>query len=63
MTLAELNRKAFKTLVDSLGYVEAVRFFKQFESGDGDYTKDRHKWLDDLSLDDILTDIKQRQDR
>ena len=53
MTLAELNRKAFKTLMDNLGYVEAVRFFKQFETGDGNYTEDRREWLDELSLDDI----------
>lgn len=32
MTLAELNRKAFKTLVETLGYVNAVRFFKQFDT-------------------------------
>jgi len=56
MTLAELNRKVFKTLMDNLGYVEA----KRFESGDGDYTVDRHEWLDDPSLDDIWSDIQKR---
>ncbi|MEL7352099.1 MAG: hypothetical protein AAFN38_11775 [Cyanobacteria bacterium J06560_5] len=61
MTLAELNRRAFKTLMDNLGYVEAVRFFKQFEPGDGDYTKDRREWLDDVSLNDIVADAQKRQ--
>ena len=35
MTLAEINQLAFKTLMDNLGYVNAVRFFKQFETGSG----------------------------
>ena len=61
MTLAELNRKAFKTLVETLGYVNAVRFFKQFDTGTGDYTQERQQWLDDVSLCDIWTEIQQRQ--
>jgi hypothetical protein len=61
MTLAEINQLAFKTLMDNLGYVNAVRFFKQFETGSGDYSQDRHQWLDDLSLDEIWSDIQQRQ--
>lgn len=61
MTLAELNRQAFRTLVENLGYVNAVRFFKQFEVGSGDYTRDRRQWLDDVSLDEIWADIQYRQ--
>lgn len=61
MTLAELKRKAFKTLMANLGYVEAVRFFRQFESRDSDYTKGRYQWLDELSLQDIWDDIQKRQ--
>ncbi|MEM6837044.1 MAG: hypothetical protein AAF609_09320 [Cyanobacteria bacterium P01_C01_bin.120] len=61
MTLAEINRLAFKTLVDNLGYVNAIRFFKQFETGSGDYSQDRHRWLDNLSLEEIWADIQQRQ--
>jgi hypothetical protein len=61
MTLAEINRLAFKTLVDHLGYVNAIRFFKQFETGSGDYSHDRHQWLDDLTLEEIWADIQQRQ--
>ncbi|MEL6128887.1 MAG: hypothetical protein AAFO59_03700 [Cyanobacteria bacterium J06607_17] len=61
MTLAELNRQAFKTLMENLGYVNAVRFFKQFETGTGDYTQERHQWLDDVRLDDLWGEIQQRQ--
>jgi hypothetical protein len=58
MTPIELNQKGFKVLVDALGYVDAVRFLKQFDNGRGDYTQERHQWLDRLSLDDIWTDLQ-----
>ena len=61
MTLAEINRQAFSTLVESLGYVNAVRFFKQFDIGTGDYTRDRQQWLGDITLNDLWSEIQQRQ--
>ncbi len=61
MTPIELYRKGFQALVDALGYVDAIRFIRQFDNGSGDYTKERHQWLDQLTMDEILTDIKQRQ--
>jgi acyl-CoA thioesterase FadM len=61
MTLIELNRRVFKTLMDNLGYVNVVRFFKQFDTGRGDYSQERHQWLDDLSMDEIWTDLQKRQ--
>lgn len=58
LTPIELNPKGFKALVDALGYVDAVRFLKQFDNGTGDYTQERHQWLDQISLDDIWTDLQ-----
>jgi hypothetical protein len=65
MTPTELTYKGFQALVDALGYVDAVRFIKQFDQavrfikqfdqGHGDYTKDRTQWLDHLTLDEILS--------
>ncbi len=51
MTLIKLNRKEFKALVDALGYADAIRFIRQFDNSSGDYTKERHQWSDNLSLD------------
>jgi hypothetical protein len=56
----ELNQKDFNALVEALGYVDAVRFLKQFDNGSGDYTQERYQWLDRLSLDDIWTDLQQK---
>ena len=61
MTPIELNRKGFQALVEALGYVDAIRFLKLFDNGSGDYTQERHQWLDKLSLDEIWDDIQQRQ--
>ncbi|NER21984.1 MAG: hypothetical protein F6J96_15060 [Symploca sp. SIO1C2] len=61
MTPVELNQKGFEALVVALGYVDAVRFIKQFDSGTGNYTKDRHQWLDTLSLEDIWAELQEQQ--
>ena len=50
MTPIELHRKGFKTLGDALGYADAIRFIRQFDDGNGDYTQ-RHQWLDSLTMD------------
>ena len=62
MTPIGLYRKGFKVLVDALGYVDAIRFIHQFNDGSGDYTQERHQWLDPLTMDEILADIEQRQE-
>jgi hypothetical protein len=36
-----------------------VEFMRQFDSGYGDYTKERHKWLDGLTIEDISNEIKR----
>ncbi|NEP45115.1 MAG: hypothetical protein F6K35_40225 [Okeania sp. SIO2H7] len=61
MTPIELNRKGFKALVDALGYANAIRFIRQLDPGSGDYTKERDSLLERLTMDDIIADIKQRQ--
>jgi hypothetical protein len=61
MTPLELNQKGFEALIAALGYADAVRFIKQFDTGTGDYTRDRYQWLDALTLDEIWADLKQQQ--
>lgn len=61
MTPVELKRKGFKALVNALGYADMIRFIHQYDNGSGDYTKERHEWLDKLTLEDIWADIQQRQ--
>jgi hypothetical protein len=46
-----------------MGIVETIRFFNQFSIGHGDYTKDREKWIGDVSLDDAISQIKTKKKR
>jgi hypothetical protein len=62
MTPIELYRKGFQALVDALEYVDAIRFIRQFDNGSGDYTEERHQWLDKVTMDEILADIKKHQE-
>lgn len=63
MTPTELRRKGFLALVNALGYVDAIRFLRQYDPGQGDYTKERHQWLDQLSLDDFRAYAKRKREQ
>jgi hypothetical protein len=61
-TQQEIIRQGYKALVDSLGVADTIRFIQYFSPGKGDYTKDRHQWLDKLSLEDVIAEMKQRRE-
>jgi hypothetical protein len=52
-TLDEIYREGLQALRDRLGAAGMVRFLQQFETGQGDYARERREWVDRLSLDDI----------
>lgn len=60
-TQNEVVDRGYKALVEALGVVDAIRFIRHFSPGSGDYTKERHQWLDKLSADDIFTEMRQRK--
>ncbi len=59
MNLVEIRKKGIEALNNALGPVGMVRFLHQFDSGAGDYTKERHLWLKENNIDTIEEDIKQ----
>ncbi|MBD2578950.1 hypothetical protein [Oscillatoria sp. FACHB-1406] len=63
MTPMELRRQGLAALRKELGYVGMVRFLHQFDTGSGDYTKERHQWQDGLTVADIMAQMKERRDR
>lgn len=52
-TLDEIRREGLDALRERLGPVDMVRFLQQFETGHGDYARERHDWVDRTTLDDI----------
>lgn len=61
MTPAEIQSRGFAALARELGPVEYVRFLQQIMPGRGDYSKDRHQWLDGLTPDEIQAGIGRLQ--
>lgn len=59
--LAEVSQQAREILIREMGVVDTLRFLSQFRTGVGDYTKERGQWLDDLSLDEIVSEIKAKR--
>jgi hypothetical protein len=53
-TPEELRRKGFAALVANLGWVNAVRFIQQYESGQGDYTRERQQLLPDWDAETLI---------
>lgn len=53
LTLDELYRQGLEALRDRLGRGGTIRFLQQFERGQGDYARERHQWVDGLTLDDV----------
>lgn len=60
-TQQELVRQGYQVLIESLAVVDALRFIQHFSLGQGDYTQVRHVWLEQTSLDDLLTAMRQHQ--
>ncbi len=52
-----IRRLGIDALTEKLGPVGMLEFMRQFDSGFGDYTKDRHAWLDKLTMEDIVSGI------
>jgi len=52
-TLEEIRREGLAALRERLGQAGMVRFLQQFETGHGDYAKERHAWVDQMSLEQI----------
>ncbi|WP_254447070.1 hypothetical protein [Dolichospermum sp. UHCC 0259] len=58
-TQNEIIKQGYNALINSLGITDTIRFIQYFNPGKGDYTKERHQWLDEKNLRDVLTEIKE----
>lgn len=61
MKQTEIRQQGYKALIDSLGVANTLRFLQQLGVGYGDYTKDRHQWLDQLSIEDFRSYVRDQQ--
>jgi hypothetical protein len=54
-----IRKLGIEALNEKLGPLGMVEFMRQFDSGYGDYTKERHNWLDGLTIEAIINEIKK----
>ncbi len=59
--LATIRRMGIEALTEKLGPVGMVEFIRQFDSGSGDYTKERHEWLDRLDIEAIVKQAEAKR--
>ncbi len=59
-TISEVRKEGIEALTKTLGPVDMARFIQSFETGSGDYTKERHAWLP-KNLDDVKGSLIERQ--
>ena len=53
INLYQIRQMGIEILNREMGPVAMIRFFQQYESGSGDYTAERHLWLDNMTVEDI----------
>jgi hypothetical protein len=56
-TLVEIRKKGWKVLVKELGPADATKFILLYEPGEGNYTKDRKRFLKNVTLRKIAKEL------
>ena len=49
-TMEEIRARGLRALREELGQAGMIRFLQQFETGSGDYARERHTSTDSLTL-------------
>jgi hypothetical protein len=59
--ISEVTQRGTDALIREIGVVDTIRFLNQFRAGSGNYTIDRDKLFEGLSVKDIVSEIKARR--
>ena len=59
MSMSQIRTEGWKALTERLGPAGAMRFMMQY-AGHGDYTKERRELFADLTIDDLLNALDER---
>ena len=61
MTSEEIRQAGLEALTRELGPAGTVRFLQLFETGHGDYSTERHSWLDNIDVKTLAENIHQQR--
>jgi hypothetical protein len=62
-SLLEIHRRGLRALAKALGPSGYMRFMQLYQVGRGDYTKERHRFLKQFTMDDIAAAIRAQRKR
>lgn len=51
--LEKIRKEGLKALREKLGPIGMIKFIQLYSSGNGDYTKERQKHLDEITIDEF----------
>ena len=51
--LENIRAAGLKALKEKLGVVGMIKFMQLYSNGEGDYTRDREKYLNDVTIEDF----------
>lgn len=57
----ELRHRGFQALTEALGWVNAVRFLRQYDPGSGNYTEERKTLLPDWDASTLVREARGLQ--
>jgi len=61
MSPAGIRKAGLEAVAKKLGPLGMVRFLQQFETGRGDYTKERDQWLKDIDIQETISEIRKKR--
>ncbi|UXE59934.1 MAG: hypothetical protein KA717_30250 [Woronichinia naegeliana WA131] len=56
--LSEITQQSIEVLFKEVGIANTIRFLNQFSTGYGNYTEEREKFFEDLTLNEVLAKFK-----
>ena len=59
MSDEDFERHALAVLQRKLGLDGLARFLRLYRSGSGDYTRDRHRWLEGATIQEIMAEVER----
>lgn len=59
---SELRHRGFQALTEALGWVNAVRFLRQYDPGSGNYTEERKTLLPEWDAATLVREARKLQE-
>lgn len=59
--ISDITQRGTNALIKEIGVVDTIRFLNQFRVGSGNYTMERDKLFEGLSVEDIIREIKAQR--